>query len=114
MRVARSFLGAPYVWGGMSAAGMDCSGLTYRAYYAVGITLPRDAADQARLGRPVRRKALRPGDLVFFGPASSRSIHHVGVYAGHGLVLHAPHTGTRVRLTRLSAWPDYWGARRYV
>ncbi|MDQ1695104.1 MAG: gamma-D-glutamyl-L-lysine dipeptidyl-peptidase [Frankiaceae bacterium] len=112
--IARHYLGVRYLWGGMTNRGIDCSGLTYRVYRGVGVTLPRDAADQARHGHAVRRRQLRVGDLVFFGSAGWRSIHHVGVYAGNGMVLHAPHTGTRVRLTPLTAWPDYWGARRYV
>ncbi|MDQ1748177.1 MAG: gamma-D-glutamyl-L-lysine dipeptidyl-peptidase [Frankiaceae bacterium] len=112
VRNARTFVGVPYVWAGMSSYGIDCSGLTYRAYLSMGITLPRDAADQSRVGAVVSRRDLRPGDLVFFGRGSWHNIHHVGIYAGRGLVLHAPHTGTRVRFTPLSAWRDYWGARR--
>lgn len=114
LRVARGYLGTPYLWGGMSRAGIDCSGLTYRVLRAVGVVLPRDAADQSRHGRAVRRADLRPGDLVFFGPGSRSTIHHVGIYAGQGRVLHAPHTGTRVQITPLRAWSDYWGARRIL
>jgi cell wall-associated NlpC family hydrolase len=114
LHAARRYLGVRYLWGGMTSHGIDCSGLTYRAFREVGVTLPRDAADQSRHGRPVRRQDLRIGDLVFFSPAGWRSIHHVGIYAGHGLVLQAPHTGTRVRFTALANWPDYWGARRYI
>jgi hypothetical protein len=114
MRVARTFLGTPYLWGGMSQAGIDCSGLTYRVFRAVGIVLPRDAADQSRRGVPVKRSYLRRGDLVFFGPGGRSSIHHVGIYAGRGMVLHAPHTGARVTLTPLRVWSDYWGARRIL
>ena len=113
-RIARGFLGTPYLWGGMSRAGIDCSGLTYRVFRAMGLVLPRDAADQSRLGRAVPRRGLQRGDLVFFGPHGRSSIHHVGIYAGRGLVLHAPHTGAQVRLTPLRAWSDYWGARRLV
>jgi gamma-D-glutamyl-L-lysine dipeptidyl-peptidase len=114
MRVARSYLGTPYLWGGMTQAGIDCSGLTYRVFRALGRMLPRDAADQSRLGLRVVRKALRPGDLVFFGPGARATIHHVGIYVGHGRVLHAPHTGTRVQVTPLRKWHDYWGARRLL
>jgi cell wall-associated NlpC family hydrolase len=112
LTVARRYLGVRYLWGGMTRAGIDCSGLTYQAFRAVGRTLPRDAADQSQVGRPVSRKQLRPGDLVFFGPGSWKTIHHVGIYAGDGQVLHAPHTGSAVQLTPLTAWNDYWGARR--
>jgi cell wall-associated NlpC family hydrolase len=114
LRLAREYLGVRYLWGGMSRQGIDCSGLTYQLFRRLGRTLPRDAADQARLGRPVARRHLQAGDLVFFGPGGRRTIHHVGIYAGAGLVLHAPHTGSRVQLTPLSSWSDYWGARRYL
>lgn len=114
LRLARSYLGTRYLWGGMSSLGIDCSGLTYRVYRQLGITLPRDAADQSRVGQHVARHALRVGDLVFFGSRSWRHVHHVGIYAGHGWLLNAPHTGTVVQLTRLRAFPDYWGARRIL
>ncbi|HEU5034455.1 MAG TPA: NlpC/P60 family protein [Mycobacteriales bacterium] len=114
VQIARDYLGVRYLWGGMSSHGIDCSGLTYQVYRRVGRTLPRDAADQARVGRPVGRHHLHRGDLVFFGPGGWRTIHHVGIYAGHGKVLHAPFTGSRVQITPLRAWSDYWGARRYL
>ena len=112
LRIARSYLGVRYLWGGMSPAGLDCSGLTYRVFRSLGVVLARDAADQSKTGTPVRRSELRRGDLVFFGTGGWAHIHHVGIYAGHKLVLHAPHTGTRVQLTPLRMWSDYWGARR--
>jgi cell wall-associated NlpC family hydrolase len=111
---ARAFLGTTYIFGGMTHAGIDCSGLTYLAAQHVGAQLPRDAADQSRVGAGVRRKDLRPGDLVFFGPGSRDTIHHVAIYIGGGRVLHAPHTGSWVRITRLATFHDYWGARRLV
>jgi hypothetical protein len=114
VRAAWAFRGTTYVFGGMTRAGIDCSGLTYLAAERVGVHLPRDAADQSRVGTAVRRKDLRPGDLVFFGPGSRDTIHHVGIYVGHGLIVHAPHTGSWVRVTKLSTFHDYWGARRLV
>jgi len=111
---ARRFLGVSYLWAGMSRYGIDCSGLTYVAFRAAGVTLPRDAADQAKIGTPVSWRHLRPGDLVFFGTGARTNIHHVGIYVGRGLVLHAPHTGARVRITPLAVWSDYWGARRVI
>ena len=112
VRTARDYLGIRYLWGGMSKAGLDCSGLTYRVFRSLGVVLPRDAADQSKVGTPVARRDLRKGDLVFFGTGGWAQIHHVGIYAGKGRVLHAPYTGTTVQLTRLSKWNDYWGARR--
>ena len=114
IRTARSYLGVQYLWAGMSKSGIDCSGLIYRSFLAMGVVLPRDAADQSRVGRAVSRRSLRPGDVVFFGPGGWQSIHHVGIYIGRGLVLHAPHTGARVTITPLRSWHDYWGARRIV
>jgi cell wall-associated NlpC family hydrolase len=113
LTAARSYLGVRYLYAGLSRSGIDCSGLTYRVFRQHGVELPRDAADQARLGSAVKRSELRRGDLVFFG-ATRSSIHHVGIYAGHGLVLNAPHTGTVVQYTPLRAWSDYWGARRIL
>ena len=112
LRLARSYLGDRYLWGGLSRAGLDCSGLTYRVFRSLGVVLPRDAADQSKMGQSVRRADLRRGDLVFFGTGTWAHIHHVGIYAGNGLVLHAPYTGTVVQYTKLHGWSDYWGARR--
>lgn len=112
LRIARTYLGVRYLWGGLSRAGLDCSGLTYRVFRSLGVVLPRDAADQSHIGTSVSRHDLRKGDLVFFGTGAWPQIHHVGIYAGHGRVLHAPYTGTTVQLTPLRLWSDYWGARR--
>jgi cell wall-associated NlpC family hydrolase len=113
---AERFLGLPYLWAGMSAWGFDCSGLTSTVLGQLGVTLPRDAADQSRVGRSVSRRHLRPGDLVFFSYSRSRwAIHHVAIYAGHGKVVQSPHSGARIQLTSL--WhsylgKEYWGATR--
>jgi len=85
---ARRFLGVPYLWGGMSAQGLDCSGLTSRVYAANGVGLRRDADlqfDDPR-ARPVEKADLRPGDLVFFG---QKKITHVGMYVGDGRFINA-------------------------
>jgi cell wall-associated NlpC family hydrolase len=114
IRAASAYLHTTYIFGGLTRQGIDCSGLTYDAAQRVGVLLPRDAADQSRVGTPVRRKALRPGDLVFFGSGARSNIHHVGIYVGHGRLLHAPHTGSSVRISTLRSFHDYWGARRLV
>ncbi len=83
---AEQYLGVPYVWGGLSSKGMDCSGLVRMAYAAQGRTLPRDAWQQALEGREVPADSLRPGDLIFFG---RKKITHVAIYAGNGEYIHA-------------------------
>ncbi|MBV9665802.1 MAG: C40 family peptidase [Actinobacteria bacterium] len=115
VRVARLFTGLPYLWGGVSGFGVDCSGLTWIDYRLHGITIPRDASHQAASGTPVATDALRPGDIVFF--ASKGVVHHNGLVVGDNLMLHASHTGTPVREVRLDQ-PPYAGqiaaARRYL
>ena len=101
------YLGVPYLWGGESPGGFDCSGLVQYVFAQAGIRLPRVAAEQQTVGSPVPRSALQPGDLVFFGyPA-----HHVGIYAGNGTMINAPYTGAVVRYDDINQ-SDYAGARR--
>lgn len=109
---ARQFVGLPYLWGGTSGFGFDCSGLVEMAYRVHGVVIPRDADAQSLRGRAVARSALRPGDLVFFARAGA--VHHVGMYVGGGRMLHAPGTGYGVRTDLLSSSPyaaEYAGAR---
>jgi cell wall-associated NlpC family hydrolase len=104
-------VGVPYRWGGSSPlGGFDCSGLTRWVYGHVGVSLPHSSFAQWRFGRRVSRRALRPGDLLFFS-----GLGHVGVYLGHGAVVHAPRPGARVRFERLSGWlgASFYGARRF-
>ncbi len=80
IRRAKSYLGIPYLWGGMSFEGIDCSGLVYQAYLAAGVVLPRNAGDQYRVGRAVEKPQL--GDLVFIG----NPIWHVLIWDGEHLI----------------------------
>ncbi len=92
--IAQRYLGVPYVYGGASPSGFDCSGLAMYCYAQIGIGLSHGATDQQHASTPVPISALQPGDLVFFGSASYS--HHVGIYVGGGSMIHAPHTGAVV------------------
>jgi cell wall-associated NlpC family hydrolase len=112
VRFAKKFLGTRYVYGGESPRGFDCSGLVAYVYHHFGITLPHYTGAQFDRGRRIGRWALHPGDLVFFAGVS-----HVGIYVGHSRFIHAPHTGTRVRIASLKdGWyrSTYDGARRIL
>ena len=101
--IAQRYLGVPYVWGGASPSGFDCSGLVMYCYAQIGIGLSHGATDQQRASHPVSLSALQPGDLVFFGSASYS--HHVGIYVGGGSMIDAPHSGAVVRYDSISgAW----------
>jgi len=107
--IAMHYLGTPYVWGGASPSGFDCSGLVMYVFAQVGVSLPHSSYAQYGMGSPVSRDQLQPGDLVFFD-----GLGHVGIYVGGGSFIHAPHTGDVVRISSLSGWyaSTYVGARR--
>ncbi|TML11719.1 MAG: hypothetical protein E6G33_14425 [Actinobacteria bacterium] len=107
--IAARYLGVPYRWGGASPAGFDCSGLVMYVYAQIGIALPHYTVAQYRLGVPVTRAELQPGDLVFFD-----GLGHVGIYIGANQFIHAPHTGDVVRVSAITGWyaQTYVGARR--
>ncbi|WP_327089850.1 C40 family peptidase [Nonomuraea sp. NBC_01738] len=97
---AMSKRGVPYVYGGASSSGYDCSGLMLRAYESVGIELPRTAAQQySAFGKKIAWDDLKAGDLVFFS-----GLGHVGMISKPGYMVHAPHTGDVVKEEKLSAW----------
>ncbi|MFA9438456.1 C40 family peptidase [Uliginosibacterium sp. sgz301328] len=114
-----SFLGIKYRFGGNGPenGGFDCSGLVRRVFGdAMGLNLPRTAADMAKLGDKVNRNELKPGDLVFFN-TMRRSFSHVGIYLGDNRFLHAPSKGSVVRVEEIDG--RYWqkrfnGARRLL
>ncbi len=107
---ARRFRGVRYVYGGSSPrTGFDCSGFVRYVYAHFGLTLAHSSYAQFDRGRRVSRGSLRPGDLVFFD-----GLGHVGIYIGNGRFIHAPHSGTRVRIETLAGWygSRFVGARR--
>ena len=115
---AKSFLGVPYLWGGVSdETGFDCSGLTMAVYQLNGFELPRTSGKQWVAGNPVTFNQLSEGDLVFFSTKKKGVISHVGIYAGMGQFIHAPGEGRGIRMESLST--DYYqsrfmGARTYL
>ena len=118
VRSARGFLGRPYRWGGSSpGAGLDCSGLTMTAYRLNGLALPRAAAEQFAVGRPVAVGRLQGADLVFFATQDATKPTHVGLYVGEGRFIHAPRRGDVVRtdvLTDNHYQRRFLGGRSYL
>jgi cell wall-associated NlpC family hydrolase len=114
--IAKRYLGVPYVWGGTSPSGFDCSGLVQYCYAQVGISLPRTSRMQFRFGSFIpanRTDLLEPGDLVFFGTNGNPDlVHHVALYIGGGTMIEAPYTGASVRESSLFARNDYVGGCR--
>jgi len=106
-KAAVEMLGKPYRYGAEGPSSFDCSGLTSWAFQTVGITLPRSSSQQARVGTPVSRDQLQPGDLVFF----YQPVSHVGIYVGNNMMINAPQTGDVVKYSNISSRP-ITGARR--
>ncbi|MFH8218890.1 NlpC/P60 family protein [Streptomyces sp. NPDC018057] len=105
---AQSVIGRPYVYGATGPSSFDCSGLTSWAYAQAGVSIPRTSEAQANAGQRIYSQSqLQVGDLVlFYG-----DLHHVGLYAGKGMVLHAPHTGANVRYESIGNMPFQFGVR---
>ena len=111
--IAMQYLGTPYVWGGASPGGFDCSGFVMYVYAQEGVSVPHNAAMQYNtVGTYVPRDQLQPGDLVFFD-----GLGHMGIYIGGGQFIHAPHTGDVVKISSLyDSWyaSTYYGAKRVL
>jgi peptidoglycan DL-endopeptidase CwlO len=99
IETAAAYLGIPYVWGGSSPSqGFDCSGFTRYVYAQHGVTLPHYSVYQSQMGAAVELADIQPGDLLAFG----YPVHHVGIYIGDDLFIHAPRTGDVIKISRLS------------
>ncbi|WP_048000238.1 C40 family peptidase [Lactiplantibacillus herbarum] len=104
VRLGEDFLDLRYLWSGISAYGFDCSGLVYSLHRCLGISLPRDAQDQVKVGESIALADAQVGDLMFFAHDHGRgAVHHVAFYAGDGWLLHAPTPGKTVTYLQLSA-----------
>jgi len=109
--IAVGYLGYPYVWGGASPGGFDCSGFTKYVYGQVGVALPRDVPGQWGVGAEVGRDSLEPGDLVFFADTFEAGLSHVGIYVGGGQFISAAGEERGVVMDDLSSL--FWAARYY-
>jgi len=106
--IAQQWLGVPYVFGGCSRSGVDCSCLVQQVFAAVGVHLPRVAADQWNAVQHIADSELQPGDLVFFANTYEPGISHVGIYIGNGQQINAPTEGQVVSVAPV--FSGFWGA----
>jgi cell wall-associated NlpC family hydrolase len=118
VKVAQRYAGTPYVWGGESGRGFDCSGFIIRVMRDLGYrSLPHSAAEQFNYGKPIAQALLKPGDLVFFANTYKPGISHVGIYLGRRRFIHAAGTGLGTIVSSLDTakyQAKYAGARRLV
>ena len=108
---AKKYLGVPYVWGGNSPSGFDCSGLVYYVLRSCGYSVSRTSSSMYKDGTPVDKKDLQPGDVVFFQNTYKAGISHVGIYVGGGKFIHSPSTGSVVSYADLNS--DYYTSHYY-
>ena len=109
--IASRYLGVPYVWGGVSPGGFDCSGLVYYVYQRAGIPVPRDLYGQLQSGSRVSRANLQPGDIVFFANTYEAGLSHDGIYIGGGRFINAVDYGIGVAVSSIN--DSYWSAHYY-
>ncbi len=112
VKTARQLLGIPFRYGGSTPkSGFDCSGLVYYSYRQAGLSIPRTSKQQYHQARPVSRRHLRPGDLIFFRHNYGGFVSHVGIYLGKGEFIHAPSSGKKVTIGHLNS--PYWERHFY-
>jgi peptidoglycan endopeptidase LytE len=112
---ARSYLGTPYVWGGETPQGFDCSGFTQYMYKTAGINLPRVSSQQGNFGKHIPLSQLKPGDLVAWDNSSRNAgADHVAIYIGNNQVIHAPKPGDHVKISTMFDPQHAWGVEMNV
>lgn len=104
LNTSYTYLGVPYLWGGTTKSGIDCSAFVQKSYSGIGVNLPRVSRDQAKVGKPVSLVSVREGDLLFFETDSKRPgvISHVGMYVGKGRIIHASSSSKKVIIADLN------------
>ena len=112
LKFAKRFIGTPYVWGGTTPSGFDCSGFTQYVFKKFGIDLPRVSADQGRMGKRISLDKLKPGELVFWdNSARNNGADHVAIYLGNGKIIEAPRPGRSVQISSMYDQANAWGVR---
>jgi len=112
-RVAKTYLGKKYVWGGNGPYNYDCSGFTKEVFEENGIDIPRNSWKQAKVGKKINKRNLKKGDLIFFTSKHHTKVDHVGIYLGHGKFIHASRFHHKIVISPFREYRRYfkWGRR---